>query len=95
MCVYSWMKTSRSQSSVLPMPLSARGRCRADLDRVVGQRRRPAVREVALIDQDDLHTADAGTHRAVNFRRRLFHDARQPPRKRLLALVKVNIEARG
>ena len=57
MCVYSCENTRRSQSSVFPDRAVARRRGSGDLDQIVRRRRRPAVREVGLIHEDDVHAA--------------------------------------
>ena len=93
MCVYSCANTRRSQSSVLPIGLLRPGPP-PDLDRVVGQRRRPAVRDVALVDEDHLHAAGRPPERAIEIGGDRLGEPRQPPCQRLLALMKVDVESR-
>ncbi len=92
MCVYSCVNTMRSQSLVLPIMLSAARRGRGNLDRVVGQRCRPAVREIALRHEDHLHAARGRTERLVQPRRDVLGDLSQAPRLRLFTLVVVDVE---
>ena len=85
MCVYSCVKTSSSQSVVLH---------RGDLDRIIRKRRRRAVREIRLIDEDHLHAASWDAKHRRKSRPHLFGDRRQAPRQLLFTLVSVNVEVR-
>ena len=76
-CVYSCVKTSRSQSRVLPMIESARGAAADDLDQVVGHRRRPAVREVGLVDEDDVDAHPRTSEPRFHLRGDLLGDGRR------------------
>jgi hypothetical protein len=71
------------------------GRGRRHLDGVVGNGRRPAVGEVALIDQDHLHPPARNPERRLRARADALGDRRDAPRQRLLALVRVNVEVCG
>ena len=94
MCVYSCENTSRSQSSVLPIGLPGDGGRRCISIGVVRERRRPAVRQVGLVDEDHVHAAAGRTQSLVERRGNVLGDAPRGARERLFALVKVNVEAR-
>ena len=53
-----------------------RGRDHGDLDRVVGNRRRPAVREIRLVDQDDLHASARDAEHRLELPPHALDDAR-------------------
>ena len=50
------------------MRLPGGRRRRGNLDGVVGKRRRPAVRQIGLVDEDDLHAAARRPKRLVELR---------------------------
>ena len=80
---------------VLPIMLSPRRRRGGDLDRVVGDRRRPAVRQIGLVDEDDLHAVRAaGRDVSSSAPRTSSAIAASRRAMRFLALVKVDVEAR-
>ena len=84
--------TSRSQSSVLPIVLRRKGRRRADLDHVVGNRLRPSVREIRLIDEDDVDAPDWPSELGRDTVGCLLRDRCKPAGERLFALMKVDRE---
>ena len=70
----------------------SRRRSRADLDGVVRKRRRPAVRQIVLVDEDDLDPPDRCADRPVDLGRGGLDERRQPPRERFLALMEMDVE---
>ncbi len=78
----------------VPNRAVARRRGSRDLDQVVRRRRRPAVREVGLIHEDDVHAAARRAELRAELAGNLLGNARQAARERFLTLVEVDIEAR-
>ena len=82
MCVYSWVKTSAQPIVVFPIErVRGRGR-RRDLDRVVRERVRPAVREVGLIDEDHVDAPARHAQRRLERHANILDNRREPPRQR-------------
>ena len=92
MCVYSCVKTSRSQSSVFAIVLSPLGSGGADLDQVVRDGRGPPVWQVALVHQHNVHAPGCWPERPIERRRDILGYQREPARSFLLTLMKVDVE---
>ena len=71
-----------------------RRRRRSNFNSVVRERRRPSVRQIALVDEDHLDAAARRTKSLVERRGDGLSQRCQATRLRLFALMKVNIEAR-
>src|SRR5688572_30551910 len=71
-------------------------RCRrhcGDFDEVERNHRRPTVRLIGLIDEDDVHAAARSSDVRVQVPCNFFGDAREALRERLLALMVMNVES--
>src|ERR687897_849446 len=69
------------------------GRYCGDFDEVERDHRRPAVRLIGLIDEDDIHAAARSSDVRVQAACNLFGDACEPLRESLLALMVMNVES--
>ena len=65
-----------------------------DLDQVVGHRRRPAVREIRLVDKNDVDAHAGASEPRFHLGGNLLGNGGEPLRDRFFPLVKMDVESR-
>ena len=96
MCVYSCAKTSSQPVVRVADQFRARRGGGADGDGVIGNRRRPAVGQLRLIDQDDVRSRlHRHAERRLQPEPRLLRDSRHPGGQAFLSAMKVDDEVLG